>query len=552
METERPIPFGLERRAWQETISNWAAKDRHLLVSPPTKDPAQSYTQVPGIQAENVQLPSSGLSAAQRTETLRRMLEYLKPQQDCFLGYQVNQALQYEDDLKSFMNVNINNIGDPFVGGNMTNNTKVIERAVLDYYASLWNAKWPHDPKDPDSYWGYVLSMGCTEGVIYGLWSGRDYLAGRRLLANPVFHDPVGKPAEEGAEAFHPVAFFSEDTHYSVLKTLNMLQIDTFYKLGMRNFRESCPLHEYRSQGTWPAYVPSKGGDAGVGTIDIEALAKLVEFFASRGYPILVNFNFGTTFKGAFDDVEAAGLALMPIFTKYGLDKRKVFFDPEDPTAYDERTGYWFFVDGALGAGYMPFLEMAHAAGKAEFCGPRFDFRLPFVHAIAMSGHKWFGTPWPSGIYMTRTRYQLFPPDAPEYLGSPDTTFAGSRNGFSSLLFWSYLSQNAYDDQVRKVLSAGEVTNYAYEKLLNLQEELSVDLWVTRSPLSFAVLFRKPSDEITFRYSLSCQTYQIQGESRTCAHIFMMEHVTPALIDRLVDDLREADAFFPPDPRKNT
>jgi len=137
-----------------------------------------------------------------------------------------------------------------------------------------------------------------------------------------------------------------------------------------------------------------------------------------------------------------------------------------------------------------------------------------------MSGHKWFGTPWPSGIYMTKTRYQLFPPDAPEYLGSPDTTFAGSRNGFSSLLFWSYLSQNSYDDQVRKVQSAADVTNYAYQQLVNLP------------PLSFAVLFRKPNDRITFKYSLSCQTYQIQGESRTYAHIFMMDHVTPALIDR--------------------
>ena len=158
------IPFGPKRRAWQETISNWAAQGNDLLVSPPAEDPAQSYPQTPRIQAEDVQLPSSGLSDAQREEALRRMLEYLKPQTDCFMGYQVNQALQYEDDLKSFLNVNINNIGDPFVSGNMTNNTKVMERAVLDYYASLWNAKWPHNPNDPDSYWGYVLSMAVRKG----------------------------------------------------------------------------------------------------------------------------------------------------------------------------------------------------------------------------------------------------------------------------------------------------------------------------------------------------------------------------------------------------
>ncbi len=115
MKTERAIPFGPERRAWQETISNWAAQDRHLLVSPPAEDPARSYPPTPGIQAEDVQLPSSGLSAAQRAETFRRMLEYLKPQTDSFMGYQVNQALQYEDDLKSLPKREHQQHRDPFV-----------------------------------------------------------------------------------------------------------------------------------------------------------------------------------------------------------------------------------------------------------------------------------------------------------------------------------------------------------------------------------------------------------------------------------------------------
>ncbi|MEB3258243.1 MAG: hypothetical protein VKN83_08005 [Cyanobacteriota bacterium] len=31
----------------------------------------------------------------------------------------------------------------------------------------------------------YVLTMGCTEGNLYGLWNGRDYLAGKVLLDDP-------------------------------------------------------------------------------------------------------------------------------------------------------------------------------------------------------------------------------------------------------------------------------------------------------------------------------------------------------------------------------
>jgi len=47
--------------------------------------------------------------------------------------------------------------------------------------------------------------------------------------------------------------------------------------------------------------------DAGPGSVDIEALEKLVDFFSSKGYPILVIFIYGTTFKVAYDDVKAAG-----------------------------------------------------------------------------------------------------------------------------------------------------------------------------------------------------------------------------------------------------
>ena len=56
-----------------------------------------------------------------------------------------------------------------------------MEHNVLDYFASLWNAKWPHDPSDPESYWGYVLTMGSTEGNMHAMWSARDYLSGKYI-----------------------------------------------------------------------------------------------------------------------------------------------------------------------------------------------------------------------------------------------------------------------------------------------------------------------------------------------------------------------------------
>jgi histidine decarboxylase len=340
--------------------------------------------------------------------------------------------------------------------------------------------------------------------------------------------------------AYTPVAFFSEDTPYSIIKAMRVLAIQTFYELGEARYPGECPIPT--ADGRWPQEVPSTGGNDGPGTIDVDALAKLVEFFAARGYPILVSFNYGTTFKGAYDDVEAAGRALMPILERHGLLERTVYYDPAHPDRFDVRTGFWMHVDGALGAAFMPFIEMANAAGLTDRRGPNFDFRLPWVHSISMSGHKWIGAPWPCGIYMTRTKMQLRPPDDPEYIGSPDTTFAGSRNGFSSMVLWDYLATHSYEAQIAKALRTEELAGYAEERLKALQDELGLELWVARSPLSLTIRFRKAVDELGFKYSLSGETLQVatsEGDRiRKFNHVFMMEHVTRERIDSFIEDLR--------------
>ncbi len=557
---ENNLFFTLEVGLWQQTVSDSAMVDGAAIVSPPTKDSCSTYPTVPGITCKNFELSSTGLTPEQRKTALVQLQNYESRQKTYFLGYQVNQSFNYEEDLKPYLNYHINNVGDPFQSGNFTINSKFMERAVLDYYASLWNARWPHDPNDPESYWGYVLTMGCTEGNLYGLWNGRDYLAGKFLLNDPTIEQEARKASLEGQSrslprrliyqqtpvlennpnAHTPVAFYSEDTHYSIIKAMRVMAIQNFYEIATEKYPQENPLAPGQP---WPKEVPSQAGNDGPGSIDIESLCKLVEFFAAKGYPILVCFNYGTTFKGAYDDVEAAGNALLPILKKYGLDERKVYYDPEDPTKYDIRSGYWFHVDAALGAAYMPFIEMAYNMGKISQRGPNFDFRLPFVHSIAMSGHKWIGAPLPCGIYMTKTKYQLRPPDDPEYIGSQDTTFAGSRNGFSAILFWDYLAKNSYEAQVNKVLYTENIATYAYLQLKALEKKLGEDLWVRHTPLSLTIRFKRANDRIVFKYSLSSETLYVKGHKREYSHIFIMAHVTTTLIEELIQDLSQAGAF---------
>lgn len=480
------------------------------------------------------------------------------------MGYQCDQGIDFASELAPALNVHINNVGDPFIRGHMTITSKAAEQAVLEHFARLWHAT-PRDlnvsnidQANPESYWGYVLTMGSTEGALYALWNARDYLSGMPRYIHHLEQEGL-LPEEEVARKFQalqlarkvqknaytPVIFFSADTHYSLLKHCRILGIRTFFEVAQEYYPGQCPLG-----GRWPQEVPSEGDDMGPGSIDIPKLTTLVEFFASRGYPIICVFNLGSTFKGAYDDVGRAGEALMPIFEKYGLLERKIHFDPLHPERVDIRTGYWIHVDGALGAAYVPYLRMAYEEGRIEKCPPLFDFRLPFVHSINVSGHKYIGSPLPCGVYLTKVKYEIRPPSDPAYIGTPDTTFAGSRAGFSALLLWSSLSRRSKREEIETVIRLQELAKYTTNRLNEISELIGEDLWVARSELSLAIRFRQPNDVIVQKYTLSCTSLYAristtQVVQRNYSHVYIMRHVTKELLERFFEDLLEPGAFPP-------
>jgi histidine decarboxylase len=517
-------------------------------------------------------LKKEGLNNTQHKNALEALSKYLNNQKKFFLGYQINNKMDYENDFKEYLNIHINNIGDPFTDGNLTMNSKVMERPLLDYYAELWHAQCPHDKANPESYWGYVLSMGSTEANFYGIWNARDYLSGKILLINSeknvIAKDassdgssaqiPEGvlyyqaQPPEDNPNAYTPIVFYSQDTHYSIVKAMRVLNIQTFYSLGSEKYK--CPLkyptdyptgfpRKYLGKNNWPLEVPSNSD----GSIHIESFTKLVEFFVSRGYPILTCFNYGTTFKGAYDNVEDAIAAVVPILKKYNMYEREISYEENCVIKKSKRHGFWFHVDGAFSASYMPFIEMAINDCKFQVADgykfPIFDFRIPEVHSISMSGHKWIGAPFPCGIFMSKIKYQLLPPDNPAYIGSPDTTFAGSRNGLAAMILWDYTAKHSYAAQIEKAINNEQFTHCAFERLKQLEKKINKDLWIERTPLALTIRFKQPNRDIIFKYSLSCESLYVNGEKRSYAHIFLLEHVNNELIDALICDLAQNDAF---------
>lgn len=586
-----PIRYGPKKLPWEDQVPDVARGE----ISAPLADPVEVYKrrnfafeqEERSISTQDLEIPPMGQSSAEQSSAFAQIKTYTDQQQFRFLGYQCEETISYQEHLAPFLDVSLNNVGDPFVNGNYTINSKFAERMVLDYYASLWNNQWPSEGAyidehgtfqkgNPESYWGYVLTMGSTEGNLYGMLNARDYLSGKMLLEDEIqgenedgdtvirsqcyAHFP--KTPAKNPNAYTPVAFFSEDTHYSIVKAMAVEKIDTFGELGNALYPDENPVDPMMP---WPAEVESEGATAelpvGSGAIDVDKLIKYVEFFASKGYPILVVLNYGTTFKGAYDNINDATARLKEVLIKYGLFEREVPVDPDDPDSpFKVRTGYWIHVDGALGANYMPFIKMAKKDPKYKdffdrnggYTGPDFDFRNEMVHSTVASGHKWPGAPWPTGVYMTRQKYMVSPPDNPEYIGSPDTTFAGSRNGLSALVLWDYFARTTYEKEIKLAMEGQELAEYAYTKLQAVAkhwegtDRVPDGLWLQRTPLALSLIFYQPNDEIIFKYSLAKEAIADPDDpftERNYVHLFTMWDVSKALIDDLCDDLKSPGAF---------
>ncbi len=133
-------------------------------------------------------------------KALADLCEQLAQQSTTYLGYPNNQLLN-NAELTPFLNMVINNIGDPFVG-NHGIHTCEFEKQVLSFFRQLFQI-------DENEYWGYVCRGG-TEGNIFGL-----------NLAREIY--PNG------------IVYHSSNSHYSVRKAIKLLRVDSCVITSTRN-----------------------------------------------------------------------------------------------------------------------------------------------------------------------------------------------------------------------------------------------------------------------------------------------------------------------------
>ena len=281
-------------------------------------------------------------------------------------GYPVNQDFDYSE-LYPLLDFAANNVGDPFGHSRYRSNTHETEREVVRAIAEL--ARLP-----ADEAWGYVTAGG-TEGNMYGIYVGREMMR-------------------------NPIVYFSQDTHYSVLKILHVLNV--------RNIM-------IRSQ--WN------------GEIDYDDLRESIRI--NRDVPALIVANIGTTMKGAVDDLKR----IRGIIEELAL-----------PRSY-------IHADAALSGMILPFVDDPQPFG--------FDSG---IDSIAVSGHKMIGSPLPCGVVVTKREYTAQIGRAIEYVGALDTTLLGSRSAFAPMVIWYSLTKHGKEGFRRIVAGMLDTAEYAVQR----------------------------------------------------------------------------------------
>lgn len=361
-------------------------------------------------------------------ERLDGFLDYLSRKAGLEIGYPVAFDFDYSA-LLPFLSFSLNNAGDPFTHMTYLLNSHEFEQEVVAFFAGL--ARAPEG-----QWWGYVTN-GSTEGNLYGLYLARELLPGG-------------------------IAYFSQDSHYSVGKNLHFL--------NMRHIM-------IRSQPN--------------GEMDYEDLAETLRI--RRDAPPIIFANIGTTMKEARDDIGTIRGIL-------------------DDLAIEQR---YIHSDAALCGGYAAFLEPR----------PAWDFQ-DGADSIAISGHKFIGSPIPCGIVLARRSHVERIGHSVAYIGSIDTTISGSRNGLTPLLLWYAIRRLGADGMRRRIEESLAVAAYAEGRL----QEIGVAAW--RNPQALTVVFPRPANEV-------CDKWQL-ASAGGFSHIICMPHVRREQIDELVADILRA------------
>jgi len=358
------------------------------------------------------------------------------------LGYPCNMNIEMEQFYQWYTangleNVMLNNAGDPFVYNPSPINAGQFEKEVIQFFA-------PYYGFTADECWGITTFSG-SDGNNHGIYFGVNYL---KHLTGQM-----------------PAIYVSDEAHYSNARLADVQNLDIYM-------------------------VKSDS----MGRMIPEELEKVLE----PNRPCLIIYAFGSTFRGAIDDIDALNAVL----------------------ARHPEMAIYRHVDAALFGGYLPFTQY----------GDMLDCRQHPYESVAVSGHKFFGMDEPAGYFITsREVYDHQADFNIAYLNNNMKMINCSRSATTSLKFWWLIHRvgaERWQQQAENMLA-----NTQYLK--NSLDSIGWPCWVNE--YSNTVFFKRPGQELVDKYVLACNYDEHFGGE--LAHIVVMQHVDKAKIDEFVADL---------------
>lgn len=206
--------------------------------------------------------------------------------------------------------------------------------------------------------------------------------------------------------------------------------------------------------------------------------------------PPIINLTIGTTFDGAIDSVDKT-IAILK------------------ETLHED---FYIHCDAALFGGFIPFLAINNEINFSKS-----------INSISISAHKFFGVPFPSGIFLSKEKPHGSFVDCIEYIDSDDTTISGSRNGQLPLFLCALIENKGFEGFKKE---ADECINNA-KYLKELLSGANYDPKLNEN--SNIVTFDIPSSIVVSKWQLATKGVR--------AHIVVMQHVTKEVIDLLISDI---------------
>lgn len=238
---------------------------------------------------------------------------------------------------------------------------------------------------------GYIASGG-TEANIEALWIYRNYFIQE-------YHAQVNEVG----------VIYSEDSHYSLSKGINILNINPIIINVDKSNRE----------------------------LDLSDMEEKIKKAREKGIKyFIVNMNMSTTMFGSVDDIDKVTVLLGK-----------------------HRLNYKLHVDAAFGGFIYPFTNSASS----------YSFKNPNITSFTIDAHKMLQTPYGTGIFLIRKNYMKYVKTSEaQYVPGTDHTLCGSRSGANAIAVWMILHNHGSDGWKTKMQSLVDRTTDVCSLLSNL------------------------------------------------------------------------------------